>query len=121
MWWKGDALDMPAEQTLRRVLGVPGAQIHIQTTQKQGALDKPIVREDLLRRCFQPKSLLPLKEVLGLGANAERAVAALLLFVEDHFPSAMEHLHLPATWNPKDSVYLGNHALTQLNMITAKV
>jgi DNA mismatch repair protein MutS len=120
VWWKGDGLDMPTEQTLRRILGVPTAQIHVQTTQKQGALDKSIVREDLLRRCFQPKSLLPLKEVLGLGSNAERAVAALLLFVEDHFPSAMEHLHLPVTWSPKDSVYLGNHALTQLNMITAK-
>ena len=120
VWWKGDGLDMPTEQTLRRILGVPTAQIHIQTTQKQGALDKPIVREDLLRRCFQPKSLLPLKEVLGIGPLVERAVAALLVFVEDHFPSAMEHLHLPVIWSPKDSVYLGNHALTQLNMITAK-
>ena len=120
VWWKGDGLDVPSEQTLRRVLGVPVAQIHIQPTQRQGALDKPIVREDLLRRCFQPKSLLPLKEVLGLGATVERATAALLLFVEDHFPAAMEHLHLPLTWTPKDSVYLGNHALTQLNMITAK-
>ena len=120
VWWKGDGLDVPAEQTLRRVLGVPAAQIHIQATQTQGGLDKPIVREDLFRRCFQPKSLLPLKEVLGFGAHTERAVASLLLFVEDHFPAAMEHLHLPVQWTPKDSVYLGNHALTQLNMITAK-
>jgi len=120
VWWKGDGIDMPTEQTLRRILGVPTAQIHVQTTQKQGGLDKQIVREDLLRRCFQPKSLLPLKEVLGLGPLVERAVASLLVFVEDHFPSAMEHLHLPLAWSPKDSVYLGNHALTQLNMITAK-
>lgn len=120
VWWKGDGIDMPTEQTLRRILGVPTAQIHVHTTQKQDALDKPIVREDLLRRCFQPKSLLPLKEVLGLGPLVERAVAAILVFVGDHFPGAMENLHLPVAWSPKDSVYLGNHALTQLNMITAK-
>jgi DNA mismatch repair protein MutS len=120
VWWKGDGLDAPSEQTLRRVLGIPTAQIHIHSTQSQGGLDKQIVREDMFRRAFQPKSLLPLKEVLGLGAYAERAMASLLLFVEDHFPAAMEHLHLPVQWNPRDSVYLGNHALTQLNMITAK-
>ena len=118
VWWKGGGVDAPSEQTLRRVLGVPVAQIHI--LQGNTSLDKPLVREDLLRRCFQPKSLLPLKEVLGLGEYVERALTSLLLFVEDHFPAAMEHLHLPVGWCPKDSVYLGNHALTQLNMITAK-
>jgi DNA mismatch repair protein MutS len=120
VWWKGDGLDMPVEQTIRRVLGVPVAKIHIQATQSQGGLDKSIVREDLFRRSFQPKSLLPLKEVLGLGAHTERAMASLLLFVQEHFSEAMEHLHLPVQWNPRDSVYLGNHALTQLNMVTAK-
>ena len=118
IWWKGATIDMPLEQTLRRILGVPAAQIHIQAA--QAALEKQIVRDDLLRRCFQPKSLLPLKEVLGLKEQTERSTTSLLMFVEDHFPAAMEHLHLPVAWTPKDSVYLGNHALTQLNMITAK-
>ena len=118
IWWKGASIDMPVEQTLRRILGVPAAQIHIQAA--QAALEKQIVRDDLLRRCFQPKSLLPLKEVLGLKEQTERSTTSLLMFVEDHFPAAMEHLHLPVAWTPKDSVYLGNHALTQLNMITAK-
>jgi DNA mismatch repair protein MutS len=118
IWWKGATIDMPVEQTLRRILGVPAAQIHIQPA--QAALEKQIVRDDLLRRCFQPKSLLPLKEVLGLKEQTERSTTSLLMFVEDHFPAAMEHLHLPIAWTPKDSVYLGNHALTQLNMITAK-
>ena len=120
VWWKGGSIDMPTEQALRRVLGVPIAHIHIQPTQKQGALEKAIVREDLLRRCFNPKSLLPLKTVLGLDEYVERSTAALLSFIEDHHPSAMEHLHLPQQWSPIDSVYLGNHALTQLNMITTK-
>ena len=121
IWWKGDAIDMPDEQTFRRILCVPGAQMHCRVSQRD-ALEKAVVREDLLRRSFKPKSLLPLRNALGLvdREKSERALGSLLLFVEDHFPAAMQHLHLPIPWNPTDSVYLGNHALTQLNMITAK-
>ena len=120
VWWKGDAIDIPTEQTLRRLLGIPTG--HLQTRVVEANLEKEIVREDLLRRCFNPKSVLPLRIALGLESHprAERAIASLLLFVEDHFPSASRHLHIPQTWNPVDSVYLGNHALTQLNMVTAK-
>jgi DNA mismatch repair protein MutS len=116
VWWKGDAIDTPSESTFRRILGVPKSQIHCRPN--HAAIEKEVVREELLRRCFKPKSVLPLRTALRLtDAKVERALASLLLFVEDHFPAAMEHLHVPAQWNPIDSVYLGNHALTQLNMI----
>ena len=120
IWWKGDSVDLPSEQTFRRILGVPTCQIHSRGS--HATLEKDIVREDLIRRCFKPRSLLPLRVALGLEGQgrAERALASLLLFVEDHFPAAIEHLHMPKQWNPIDSVYLGNHALTQLNMVTAK-
>lgn len=120
VWWKGSTIDMPLEQQLRRILGVPTAKIHIQNAQDQRGLDKEIVRDDLLRSSFKPKSLLPLKEVLGLKEYTERSTTSLLVFIGEHFQAAKEHLHLPVEWNPVDSVYLGNHALTQLNMITAK-
>jgi len=120
VWWKGDAIDTPTEQTLRRLLGIPTGRI--QTRVAQATLEKDIVREDLIRRCFNPKSVLPLRIALCLESlpRAERALASLLLFVKDHFPSATHQLHTPQPWNPIDSVYLGNHALTQLNMVTAK-
>ena len=124
VWWRGHAIDQPTELFLRRTLGVPTALIHVRQAcpQEQGALEKGIIRDDLLRRCFRPKSLLPLKAALGIQENSatERALASILLFVEDHFPAAMNLLRTPVAWTPESSVYLGNHALTQLNMITQR-
>ena len=119
VWWRGHAIDQPTETFLRRVLGVPSALIHVRQAE-QGALEKPVVREDLLRRCFKPKTLLPLRTVLGLTPLTERCLTSLLLFVEDHFSAAIALLRNPVAWVPEDSVYLGNHALTQLNMITSR-
>jgi DNA mismatch repair protein MutS len=121
IWWKGDRVDMPEEHTFRRILGIPTAHIHCRHV-TASPLDKDIVREDLIRRCFKPKSVLPLRNALGIVGHMhiERSLASLLLFIEDHFPSAMEHLHNPNQWSPTESVYLGNHALTQLNMVTLK-
>jgi DNA mismatch repair protein MutS len=121
VWWSGHALDQPTEIFLRRTLGIPTALIHVRPAE-QGALEKPVVREDLLRRSFKPKSLLPLRSVLGIAELplTERALTSLLLFVEDHYSAAMDMLRLPTAWSPENSVYLGNHALTQLNMITSR-
>ena len=123
VWWRGHALDTPVEGTLRRILGIPSTLLHIRQANTLGPVaQKEIVREDLLRRCFKPKSLLPLREAIGLAGctPTEIALCATLLFVEDHFPSAMDNLHVPRAWNPRDAMILGNHALTQLNMITGR-
>ena len=122
VWWRAHSIDQPTEIFLRRTLGIPAALIHIRNVMDQGALEKAIVREDLLRRCFKPKSLLPLRTVLGLTELplTERALASLLLFVEDHWSAAIGSLRNPIAWVPENSVYLGNHALTQLNMITTR-
>ena len=124
VWWRGHTIDKPLEEQLRRIIGVPSALIHVYTAgaAEQGGLEKAIVREDLFQRCFKPKSLLPVNVVIGVKGFPimERALAALLLFVQDHFASAAEMLRIPVAWVPTDSVYIGNHALTQLNMITAR-
>lgn len=124
VWWRGHAIDQPTELFLRRTLGIPTALIHVRQANplEQGAMEKEIVRDDLLRRCFKPKSLLPLKAALGILTNSatERCITSLLLFVDDHFPAAMNLLRTPVAWAPESSVYLGNHALTQLNMITQR-
>ncbi len=122
VWWRGHAIDQPTETFLRRTLGIPTALIHVRPTEKQGPMEKEIVREDLLRRCFKPKTLLPLRTALGLMDQplTERALTSILLFVEDHYPSAIDLLRIPVPWSPESSVYLGNHALTQLNMITSR-
>jgi DNA mismatch repair protein MutS len=124
VWWRGQAIDRPEEGFLRRTLGVPAALLHVAAAAAGApdALDKPLVREDLLRRAFQPKTLLPLREALGLAAAplTEQCLCRLLTFVEDHFPSAVGNLHPPTPWNPRSAVFLGNHALTQLNMVCSR-
>ena len=124
LWWNGHAIDQPCEAVLRRATGIHGALIHVRqaTAHEQGGLEKEIVREDLLRRCFKPKTLLPLRTALSLGEKSltERALCCLLTFIEDHYPAAVTTLRIPIQWAPEHSVYLGNHALTQLNMVTAK-
>jgi DNA mismatch repair protein MutS len=122
VWWRGAPVTCPTEDVLRRVLGCGGALLHIRqaTTRDQSALESPIVREDLLRRAFRPRTLLPVREALGLAgedtAPLERCLTNVLLFVEEYHPSAMENLISPSVWSPTTSVFLGNHALTQLNM-----
>jgi DNA mismatch repair protein MutS len=124
VWWNGHSIDQPTEATLKRATGLGAALIHVRqaTAFEQGGLDKEIVREDLLRRCFKPKTLLPLRTALGLTENCltERSLCSLLMFIQDHYPAAVTTLRIPSQWTPEHSVYLGNHALTQLNMVTAK-
>ena len=124
VWWNGHAIDQPGEAALRRAAGLGTALIHIRqaTSQEQGGLEKEIVREDLLRRCFKPKTLLPLRTALGLTGRAltERALCCVLMFIQDHYAAAVTTLRIPSQWAPENSVYLGNHALTQLNMVMPK-
>jgi DNA mismatch repair protein MutS len=124
IWWRGHRLDCPAEGTFRRVLGCPAALLHIRDAADSvgSPLQKAIVREDLLRRCYAPKSLLPLRQALGIADQpaVEWVLCVSLLFIEDHFPSAMEYLHTPRAWNPREAMVLGNHALTQLNLLTTR-
>jgi DNA mismatch repair protein MutS len=120
VWWDGDHVGAPAEDLLRRVFGCGSALVHrIQAdARSQGGLTSAIVREDYLRKAFQARGLLPVRELLGIGGEprVERALTNLLQFVEDHHPSAIQKLRLPIAWSPQDSMFLGNHALTQLNM-----
>jgi DNA mismatch repair protein MutS len=121
VWWRGDALDQPTEQGIRRLLGLAKGRIQIQSAVAQKGLDKALVREELLRAAFQPKTMLPLRELLGLASSEplERALTALVAFAKEHHPSAVEHLPAPHLWSPEASMALGNHALTQLNMTMA--
>ena len=115
VWWRGR---QPQEATLRRTLGIPTALIHI----RQATPYEKTARLSVLQRSFKMKTMLPTLHALHLinKPNAELCLVSLLRFAEDHFPSAAEHLHIPTPWLPQNAVYMGNHALTQLNMITVR-
>jgi DNA mismatch repair ATPase MutS len=125
VFWRGQDIDMPSEESLRRQFGLLSAKLCIVSAaaSAQGGLEKPEVREDMLRRAISARGLLPFRETLGLATFplAERALCSLLRYVQDIFPSAPTRLHIPETWSPASSLYLGNHALIQLNMITPRL
>lgn len=108
------------EDTLRRTFYIPKAPIHIASAvqEQQGALEKPLVREDYLRKLFQPKSSLPLRTWLRCAIESqERALVMLLRFAEDHAPKLAECLQAPRLWHPTQSLQVINNALTQLNLV----
>ena len=125
VWWRGAAVAEPAVETIRRQFGLLAAQriqILPATANAQGTLEIPLVREDLLRRAFSIKTLLPVRSAIGFsGENAERALCALLNWTEQMYPSGPKQLHVPESWSPTTNLFLGNHALTQLNMVCPRL
>jgi len=121
VWWKGAGGGLPSEDRLRRATGCPRALLHRSVLPVKSGLQEATVREGLFRRAFQPASMLPILELVGCKEELQAlCLAQLLLFAEDHCPSAMRQLHLPRTWSPETGVFLGNNALTQLNFLTAQ-
>jgi DNA mismatch repair protein MutS len=122
VFWRGQEVDRPSEEALRRQFGLLSAKLMIVRADcaAQGGLEKAEVREDLLRRAISAKGLLPIRELVN-GPSTERVLCALIHYVQEIFPSAPRRLHVPEAWSPASSLYLGNHALIQLNMITPRL
>ena len=117
VYWNGDLLSMPAENFLRSRLGLTG-HLH----RKLATPLEPLQREDILRRVFKPKTMLPLRDYLHIYEKplTEASLTALVRFIEEHFPSFSETLHVHRVWSPEESVFLGNNVMTQINFITPR-
>lgn len=126
VWWRGAAVAMPDEATLRRQFAIQGTLHLVHADAKaQGGLELALVREDLLRRSIPVRgagALHPVREALCLTRTplVERGLAALLQRVEELFPSAPKQLRVPEAWSPATNLFLGNQALSQLNMICSR-
>jgi DNA mismatch repair protein MutS len=127
VWYRGAAISQPSEDMLRRSLGLFTTTIHIRMASplEQGALEKEFVREEVLREFFRSKSLLPTRINLQIQDTplTERVLVNLCRCIQEHYPSATDvskihKMYFPQKWIPTHSVFLGNHALTQLNMVT---
>lgn len=125
VFWRGDLASMPKEQMLRTNLGGTQALIHLRlaNAHEQGGFEKEVVREDFLKRHYNPQTMLPILEYLHMRGkpNLERGVIGLLRFMEDHLPSTLERLQAFQPWTPHGKVHMGNNALTQLNMISNRI
>ena len=124
VWWRGDTVTVPSVSEMRRHFGLFGAQIYIEQacTKHQGGLEIPLTREDFLRNAFQVRSLLPLRDALQLtfSPRTERVLCCMLQRLEEMFPSNIRKFHAPERWNPSSTLFLGNQALIQLNMVTPR-
>jgi DNA mismatch repair protein MutS len=113
VWWQGAPIAMPSEMDIRKMTGATGL-IHRRAAVP---IASTLHREDLLRKAFGLKGIIPVKAQLAFKGLEEHCVTALLVFIEDHYMSVTTSLSPPVTWTPATAVFLGNHALTQLNMI----
>lgn len=119
VFWRSQ-MKPPSEETLRKQFDYGRSQniFHVRHVPDQGAFEMESVREDFLRRLFVPKSLLSLRSYLNLGTEvAERALCALLRFVEDYQPTAFQLLQQTNIWSPDHLLLMGNHALNQLQIL----
>jgi DNA mismatch repair protein MutS len=90
------------------------------TKEAQGGFEQPFIREEFLRKTIQIRTLLPIRESLGLSEKSERILCATLQRIEELFPSGATKFYPPTKWSPNSSLFLGNQALVQLNMITPR-
>ena len=118
--WRGAApSEQMAEGAVRRIFGIPKQTIHFRQAlpSQQGSLETPAVRLELLKKHYEPQTLLPVREFLNIpGDQAERALCCLLRFIEDHFSFAYK-LSVPKRWSSKTTLSCGNNALAQLNFV----
>ena len=100
------------DESIRRSLP-PSIPIHIKPLPSTVSL----ANADFLRRIYNIKSLLPVREYLSLRSDLEELALLLLLqFAEEHMPSAMKGFQRNQPWIPEQNLICGNHALQQLQM-----
>lgn len=124
IWWKGDQVGCPSLESLRRQFGLQCRTfLESGTKDAQGGFEVALVREDFLRQIIQIQTLLPIREALGISQNprTERVLCATLHRMEELFPSGTQKFYSPVRWSPDSSLFLGNQALVQLNMITPQM
>jgi DNA mismatch repair protein MutS len=97
-------------------IGRAATAIHLKVA-SLGTLEIPLAREEMLRRLYKPRTVLPVREYLQLGVcDEEKALCTLMRFVEDHFAGTLERLQANQRWSPDNLLLLGNHALRQLQI-----
>ena len=122
LFWRGNAFTMPTEQYIRMRFELPSGLVHRihADAAHQGTLETDFIRAEILKRIFSEHGLVSVREYLNLSQHqkTERCLVSILLFAEDHFPSAVKNISSHTVWTPKDALYLGNHSLVQLNYLT---
>lgn len=129
VWCSPPDCDRFEESLVRSLFGIRGL-VQPVPPQAHVLFDSEFRREEYLRKMFRVKSLLPVRQILGLDSAQtsaqtssqnklmERSLCVLLRFVEDHFLQQAERLTCHKVYCPMNFMRLSNNILEQLNMIT---
>jgi len=110
VYWSKQSVDV------RKIFALP-ASIPIHCKPLPTLTPSPLANADYLRRIYNIKSLLPVREYLSIRSDLEELALLLLLqFAEDHMPSAIQGFQRSVPWIPEQNLVCGNHALEQLQM-----
>jgi DNA mismatch repair protein MutS len=118
VWWDGAAVAMPSDLAIRKATGSNSALIH----RRIAKAVSPLQCESLARQAFRLKTMLPVSTILKapMASPNVQTIIALIGFIQDHYMATVDSIHTPTEWLPESAVFLGNHALTQLNMIAQR-
>jgi DNA mismatch repair protein MutS len=112
----------PPPASLRTILGLPEhTTIHLRPISTIGSFSKTLSNAEYLRKAYSIKSLLPPKEYLNIRSDQEElSIMFLLQFIEEHMPSISQRLSHNEPWIPNQQLVCGNHALSQLQIISSQ-
>ncbi len=115
--WRGPHMYQPDEEILRRNLYLPTCPIY--DVSEQSEIQDSLQRAEFLRRCFTPKTSMPIYTWLHITEKpcTERALTFCMRFVEDHVSNLLGSLQAPKAWHPEASLRIVNNALQQLNIL----
>lgn len=126
IYWHTSSSSSSVPQTppssLRTILGLPElTTIHLRVVTSLGTFSKTLSNADYLRKAYSIKSLLPPREYLNIRSDQEEtALMFLLQFIEEHMPSVSQRLAHNEPWIPNQQLVCGNHALSQLQIISSQ-
>lgn len=105
---------------LRTILGLAETtSLYIRPIETVGSFLNELSTNEYLCKAFSIKSLLPPKEYLGLSSSQEElSLLFLLQFMEEHMSSINQKLSRNEPWVPNLQLVCGNHALTQLQIVS---
>lgn len=122
VFWEGDAVRAPSEEFVRRQLNYPRAAIHMKQRVSLGSLSAVHARDEFFREIYAIKSMLPVADWLKLATSEEAiALTHLLLFIKEMNPTNFQRLHSNRPYIAKNHMILGNNALSQLQITSARI
>ena len=118
--WRGPHMYQPEEETFRRNLYLPHCPMYDYSERPE--IQQTFQRAEFLRRCFTPKTSLPIHTWLQITDKplTEFALTFCMRFVEDHVSNLLGSLQPPKVWHPESSLRIVNNALQQLNILQSE-